>query len=422
MDAAARIAHLAAALPPAGLHAETSFRITPEPIPIPAKLARELEGLGRRLYRFQAACDLLYRQSVCGRAPEFIARWLDAGKPPDLIEFARARPLRTQLPRIIRPDLLLTGNGWALSEIDAVPGGLGLTAWMQETYSTLGHQILGGPDGIRRAFEQLLPTGPIVISEEASAYRPEWEWLVGPQRVTALESFSDWTKPAYRFFECFEWEACPTLRHGLSPADPLTPPLKPHLEEKLCLALFWLPALREFWRRELGDRYDRDLRNIIPQTWAVEPTPLPPTAVLPGLEVHSWEEVAHLSHKQRDLVLKISGYSPQAWGSRGVLVGLDTPQHHWAQSLSEALQSFSHQPHILQRFRKAVSFTHPFWDQTQQSLVLMPGRARVCPYYFVQPDHRVELVGTLVTFCPEDKKLLHGMADAILAPACVHRT
>ncbi|MFQ3671533.1 MAG: hypothetical protein SNJ84_08765, partial [Verrucomicrobiia bacterium] len=371
----------------------------------------------RRLHRFHQACDLLYRQSCRGRAPSWIAEWLDAGKPADLIAFARARPLVNQLPRIIRPDLLLTDHGWALAEIDSVPGGIGLTAWLQENYARLGHPVLGGPTGMRHAFHQLLPKGPVVISEEASAYQPEWEWLLGPQRIIALDSFRDWSTPAYRFFESFEWEACPTLRTGLDPAHPLTPPLKPFLEEKLWLALFWLPALRHFWRCQLGDRYDRDLRQIIPQSWIVEPTPLPPTAVLPGLNAHSWEQVGQFSRSERNLVLKVSGYSPQAWGSRGVLVGTDVGNEQWAAAIAQALAEFPRQPRILQRFHKATSFTHPYWDPHRQTLIPMHGRARVCPYYFVQPDDTVLLAGVLVTFCPEDKKLLHGMEDAILAPA-----
>jgi hypothetical protein len=49
-------------------------------------------------------------------------------------------------------------------------------------------------------------------------------------------------------------------------------------------------------------------------------------------------------------------------------------------------------------------------------VVTLNGRARVCPYYFVVND-RVSLGGVLVTLVPADKKLIHGMRDAILSPA-----
>jgi hypothetical protein len=40
---------------------------------------------------------------------------------------------------------------------------------------------------------------------------------------------------------------------------------------------------------------------------------------------------------------------------------------------------------------------------------------RLCPYYFVA-DGKAKLSGALATIVPADKKLLHGMRDAILAP------
>ena len=45
----------------------------------------------------------------------------------------------------------------------------------------------------------------------------------------------------------------------------------------------------------------------------------------------------------------------------------------------------------------------------------MKGRVRLCPYYFIEED-RVKLRGALATIVPADKKLFHGMSDAILVP------
>jgi hypothetical protein len=43
---------------------------------------------------------------------------------------------------------------------------------------------------------------------------------------------------------------------------------------------------------------------------------------------------------------------------------------------------------------------------------------RLCPYYFVASD-KAQLCGALATICPADKKLLHGMKDAILVPTAI---
>jgi hypothetical protein len=45
----------------------------------------------------------------------------------------------------------------------------------------------------------------------------------------------------------------------------------------------------------------------------------------------------------------------------------------------------------------------------------MEGRLRLCPYYFVDGD-TARLSGVLATFCPADKKIIHGMKDAALLP------
>jgi hypothetical protein len=197
----------------------------------------------------------------------------------------------------------------------------------------------------------------------------------------------------------------------------ITPPVKPFLEEKLWFALFWLRPLREFWRRELSERHFLELQKVIPYTWLADPTPLPPHAVLPGLEVNDWEEVAAFSQKQRELILKISGFSELGWGSRGVRMAADLPQQEWRTVLKNALAEYESHPYLLQRFHKGRLVSQPYVDASGQSRV-MQGRVRLCPYYFLA-EGKAKLSGALATVCPADKKLLHGMSEAILVPAAV---
>jgi hypothetical protein len=49
----------------------------------------------------------------------------------------------------------------------------------------------------------------------------------------------------------------------------------------------------------------------------------------------------------------------------------------------------------------------------------MVGRVRLCPYYFVLSDKEVRLGGALATIAPADKKIVHGMRDAIMVPTAV---
>jgi hypothetical protein len=192
----------------------------------------------------------------------------------------------------------------------------------------------------------------------------------------------------------------------------VTPPYKAYMEEKMWFALFWLRPLRDFWRRELSERHFLKLQEVIPYTWLMDPARLPQHAVIPLLEIHEWEELKHFSQKQRELILKISGFSETAWGSRGVELGTDLPQGEWAASIEHALTEFERHPHILQKFHKGRLLEHPYRDRNGE-MRTMQGRVRLCPYYFLF-DGKTHLRGTLATICPADKKLLHGMKDAIL--------
>jgi hypothetical protein len=402
-------------LPAEGLFAEKTWRIAPQSFALDAAHAELLEKLGLVLHRFNTACNLLYRQSAAGKAHPWVAPLLDAGKPPELVALSRHDKVKGQVAAVIRPDLILTDEGFALSEIDSVPGGIGLTAWLGETYSALGDDIIGGAEGMRRGFASVLQEGEVLISEESAMYRPEMEWLVGADHVRSVENYEPSGKPAYRFFEAFDYPQLTKFRDSWQPGQPLTPPIKPYLEEKLWLALFWSRPLQEFWRQEIGEKGQKLLQGIIPYSWVLDPAPLPIHAVIPELNIQSWQEMDRFSQKQRDLVLKISGFSPLAWGSRGVHIGSDMPAEEWAAQVRAGLDEFSTHPRVLQRFAKGALARQDYAAENDE-IVTLNGRARVCPYYFVVND-RVSLGGVLATLCPPDKKLLHGMRDAIISPA-----
>src|ERR1700704_1366014 len=166
------------AFPKEGLFAEKDWLLSPDPFPIDKKFLGDIEQLGHRLFVFQRACNQLYQLSVKGKQPDWIARYLDAGKPKELIEFSRRKEIRDDLPRVIRPDIILTDDGYIIAEIDSVPGGIGLTAWLNQTYSAFDKEIIGGTNGMLDGFHSVLPKGgDIVISHEAATYRPEMEWI-----------------------------------------------------------------------------------------------------------------------------------------------------------------------------------------------------------------------------------------------------
>ncbi len=418
-------------LPAGGLFAGLEWKISPAPFPLGENLAREMESLGRVLLQFYRATNLLYRKSVEGKQPEWVARWLDLGKPAELIERQRAVAFKNDVPRVIRPDLLLTENGLSITELDSVPGGIGLTAWMNQAYSKAGEHVLGGADGMLRGFESIFGDAKqirIVVSEEAATYRPEMEWVAAQlgARFTVHDSrFNEFAEgdAVYRFFELFDLPTVASAKRIFELAAEkkirLTPPPKPLFEEKMLFALLWNRNLQNFWRQELGEGFLARLKKAIPYTWLVDPAPLPPHAAIPGLELTDWAQLKALSQKERDLILKVSGFSESAWGARGVFLGSDLSQADWSAAVDAALRNFESSPSVLQRFHKPSQVETGWFDFAKNEVVPMKGRARLCPYYFVSGEGdaaRPALGGVLATIVPADKKIVHGMTDAVLAP------
>jgi len=426
-------------IPPGGLFAGLEWKISPTPFPLGENLAREIESLGRVLLQFYRAVNLLYRKSAEGKQPEWIARWLDLGKPPELIARQRSPAFKNDLPRVIRPDLLLTETGLAVTELDSVPGGIGLTAWLNQTYSALPDpapaEVLGGADGMLRGFEQIFGsagTVHLIVSEEAATYRPEMAWVAGQLGAARFQvhdaTFMDFKEgdAVYRFFELFDLPNVPNAAtiFELAAAKKirLTPPPKPVFEEKMLFALLWNRNLQEFWRQELGESFLKQLKKLTPYTWLMDPAPLPPHAAIPELNLTDWRQLMALSQKERDLILKVSGFSAQAWGARGVHLGSDLSQADWSAAVTEALRNFESSPSVLQRFHKPALVESAWFDFEKHAVVPMKGRVRLCPYYFVAGEGdaaRPQLGGVLATIVPADKKIVHGMSDAILAPCSV---
>ena len=428
------------AMPPGGLFAGMEWKISPAPFPLGETMAKEIESLGRVLLQFYRAVNLLYRKSAEGKQPEWVARWLDLGKPRELVEWQHSAAFKNEVPRVIRPDILLTENGFSITELDSVPGGIGLTAWLGRTYSQLLEggsekcKLVGGADGMIRGFESIFGGADsvhIIVSEEAVAYRPEMEWMaqqLGARFSVRDARFNDFAEgsAAYRFFELFDLANVPNAQRIFELAAEkkirLTPPPKPLFEEKMLFALLWNRNLQSFWRQELGESFLARLKKCVPYTWLVDPTPLPPQAAFPELDLTDWRQLKTLSQKERDLILKVSGYSENAWGSRGVFLGSDLSQADWSAAVDAALKTFERSPSVLQRFHKPSQVEAGWFDFAKNEVVPMKGRARLCPYYFVSGEGdaaRPQLGGVLATIVPADKKIVHGMTDAVLAPCCV---
>ena len=430
-----------------------AWRIARQPFQLESSEVSFLEQLGDHLLAFSRSLNRLYLESLKGQQPTWVHQYFDQGKPESLLSFARMNRFKNVLPDIIRPDIILTETGMIITELDSVPGGMGLTGSLSRTYHRMGEDIVGGPDGLPKGFASSLlervkeqcPPMAIVVSEESESYRSEMEWLTKQLRSQGLsiacvppqdlsfrdngiflsEQFGDQAiSVVYRFFELFDLPNIPKFellmyaaKKGLTA---VTPPYKPWLEEKLAFALVHHPMLKHYWEANLPDETFQLLQRLIPRTWILDPRPIPPMGVIPGLTsgaraISDWSQLDTARQKERQFVVKPSGFSELAWGSRGVSIGHDLSQVDWVQTLKTGLESFSRTPYILQEFHKGRLYKVDYYDQTQEKWTIMEGRVRLSPYYFVTGD-TAKLSGILSTVCPKDKKIIHGMRDAVMMP------
>lgn len=487
--------HLRSALAAQSLFEDKTWQLSPEAWPLTVDQVAQLEAIGAACLEFHQALENLYLRSAAGKnllrnkpllAP-WVADYLDRGKPAHLIAHARDPRNRGAFPTVLRPDLLLTDEGFVMTELDSVPGGIGLTAFLNRLYAAApslvggvtpprnepAATILGSADAMIKNFHASLaalrpaernPLIALVVSDEAATYRPEMQWLahqlqllghrvfcLKPEDIFPLENslfFSSDGNPEkidviYRFFELFDLANIRTekfiFESWAAGEVALAPPMRPFQEEKLALALFHHHLLADYWAEALSGRSLKLLRTLIPASWIMDPAPLPPGAVLDapraaGRPLSEWRDLANATQKERDLIIKISGYHETAWGARSVILGSDCSREEWLHGLDQAIALAPTNLHVLQAFKKPRRLEHPVYRPTASNVggVTPPrdgaastmtaaetsGRLRLCPYYFVVAG-QPRLSGALATFCPPDKKIIHGMTDAALLPCRV---
>jgi hypothetical protein len=443
-----------------------TWRLSPEAWPLSAAEVEQLEGIGAACLEFHQALETLYLRSAAGKnllrnkpllAP-WVADYFDRGKPADLIRLGRDPRNRGAFPPVLRPDLLVTDEGFVMTELDSVPGGIGLTAFLNRLYAGDG-PILGAGDAMLENFHAALaalrpvlanPLIALVVSDEAGTYRPEMNWLahqlqlrgrrvvcLAPDQVFPLgaalcydaDGNPEKIDVIYRFFELFDLAHIPTaafiLEAWAAGEVALAPPVRPFQEEKLAFALFHHHRLQDYWREALGARTWKVLQALIPPSWVMDPAPLPPGAVLDGPRpggrpLGDWRELGAASQKERDLIIKISGFHETAWGARSVVLGSDSSREEWQEAVSRAVELAPDHPHVLQTYQKPRRLQHPVYRPAGPpaeavAAATAEGRLRLCPYYFIV-DGQARLSGALATFCPPDKKIIHGMQDAALLP------
>ena len=435
------------------LFSDKSWRWSPQSWSIPDEVCQWIEELSSAALSFYQGIDLLYRKSSRDesilRNEELLVPWVanyyDLGKPEWLIRHARSDAVRSQIPAVLRPDLIPHSSGIGLTEWDSVPGGIGLTAHLEQVYEIgqcskmiefFGKALTDAVKDIRGESANMV----MAVSEEAGTYLPEMEWICeklkqsgfsiavcSPNELEILEDSVHYEGKKvdliYRFWELFDHQEVsimPALATLVEKGSVVvTPPMKHSQEEKLSLALFHHHRLKSFWKENLSAEDLNILQSAIPPTWIMDPKEIPPGAYLDGPTVQGnklckWTDLSKASKKERRLVIKASGFHETAWGGRSVVIGDDMSAEEWGNSIISALDDYPSPVCIMQEFMKPVSFSHPIFSNDYEISKEL-GRVRLSPYFFTF-DKKAHWQGTLATFCPADKKIIHGMRDGSLMP------
>ena len=270
----------------------------------------------------------------------------------------------------------------------------------------------------------------IVVSEEASnlqAGNGMARRSNSSPRFTVHDSqFNEFAEgdAVYRFFELFDLANVANAKQIFELAAEkkirLTPPPKPMFEEKMLFALLVEPEPAKFLAAGTGRRFSgaaekSDSLHLAGGPGAAAAARGDSRIESDGLAAvqNAVAEGARLDFESVRFFGKCVGRARRFSRQRFVARGLERGGGRGR------FQNFETSPCVLQRFEKPKLVEAQWFDFAKNEVVPMKGRARLCPYYFVSGEGdaaRPALGGVLATIVPADKKIVHGMTDAILAP------
>lgn len=153
---------------------------------------------------------------------------------------------------------------------------------------------------------------------------------------------------------------------------PVTLPIPQTATAPLWSALLHLQPLRIFWEQELRRSHVETLLDRLPHAWMLDPTPLPPGAVIPKLELASWQQ----------FVVKGSYEISSLASGKNIALNDSLSAEEWTHALHQALEAFPNRPHVL-------SESPP------------PNNPRLFGIYHKQTD-RVEMLGAMAVHQDEN--------------------
>lgn len=395
------------------------FLISPTPLSLTSEEKSRIEVLGPAFVSFFNLTAELYRTDP------FIYKMLGAGKPPELVQQTRDARINYLF---LRPDLILTEDGFRVCEIETSIFGLGLAYFLTFAYEQLDFEPLCRSQKLLETLNGVLSGDSkkgvsFYLTENTKAFLGQIDYLarvlkkkglLTEARILGRESVDDYLKGEvdmmyfYRAFYLYEMLHNPLVEMIVKDtqlADSIIPSISPQMEEKAILSLIFNPNYEPFLRRRLGERVFEILCSTVIPTWVIN-GPQPPD-FFPE-KIRSWSDLAKLSRRKRGYVLKPSGFDSHASWSKG-LIFLNQLSRRKAEEVLEMVSNTPLGTWVIQRFIEGRHLTLPYFDFQRESIETMTGKVRLTPYFFTQTG---ELIASKATM-RYGSDYIHATSDSI---------
>lgn len=315
----------------------------------------------------------------------------------------------------LRPDILLTEDGWKICEVETSLFGFALSLFLQDQYQP-GH-MLGSSHLALRAFledwEARFGTqhGRFVYSDHTDRFVGQLRYLAkrlravgGEFRVEHISSALHRRQrtPTYRCFYLYEAAHDPAVAEFLQRQRTIAPSNTGFYESKYPLAVLPSSLVREDLS---AAEYDL-LRHCLLPTWVLS-TDVPRNFPLP---LTSWSELALLPKSERKFVIKRAGNHTDASWARSVVF----LHKRSRQEVEHALRVAQLNPGewIIQPFFGNTKREVVHLSRDGKQLETMKGRVRLTPYFRSTDGSLLTAKATL----RRDTLFIHGASDSINLP------
>ena len=381
------------------------FRVSPKPFKLTAKQTRELNEIGHLVCAYMDAVIELYNNN------EDVRKILDKGKP-DIY-------LKGQMPRylFLRPDLMLTNNGFSICEIETSPFGLALAEILNRAYGNKNFNTIVDENKLKSYISsEVSQDGIIAYSDKTKAFGGQMQYL-------ADQIFSDgkkkWiskivdgediaSKEIYRAFYLSEYLNDKNIARILQIDNMHTPTLTPQVEEKAVLSFIWDKRFVEFFRGRVGQADFEHLRTIIPPTWILGGEGNFDLGMPNGAS--NSLDIADLEKSKRKYVLKQSGFSSGSSWAEGVSFLHKLSKKSVREKLEAAIKDDTHL-YVLQEFREGKHQMMEYVEANDE-ISKIKAKIRITPYYSFSGKHKGELIAAKVTGC-ENTEYIHASTESI---------